>query len=140
MPSTFVINLDNGGIGAGIVLRTPCEVTIGSGAQVVNEAGSFKIEEFRAIALPDEPIFKQLEQLSNGDTVIINGGFITYGAGTHLSSVDQSSDSLNFDLFSRALSSSRVAISVSRLATISVRSLFSFLTLSNSFLALLKSP
>ena len=81
----FVINLDNGGIGAGIVLRTPCEVTIGSGAQVVNEAGSFKIEEFRAIALPDEPIFKQLEQLSNGDTVIINGGFITYGDGKDLS-------------------------------------------------------
>jgi len=77
----FVINLENGGIGAGIVLRTPCEVTIGSGAQVVNEAGSFKIEEFRAIALPDEPIFKQLEQLSNGDTVIINGGFITYVDG-----------------------------------------------------------
>ena len=81
----FVINLENGGIGAGIVLRTPCEVTIGSGAQVVNEAGSFKIEEFRAIALPDEPIFKQLEQLSNGDTVIINGGFITYGDGKDLS-------------------------------------------------------
>jgi len=81
----FVINLTNGGIGAGIVLRTPCEVTIGSGAQVVNEEGSFKIEEFRAIALPDEPIFKQLEQLSNGDTVIINGGFVTYGDGKDLS-------------------------------------------------------
>ena len=76
---SFVINLDNGG-GAGIVLRTPCEVTIGSGAQVVNEADPLKLR-FRAIALPDEPIFKQLEQLSNGDTVIINGGFITYGDG-----------------------------------------------------------
>ena len=80
----FVINLPNNEIGAGVVLTTPCGVTIGSGAMVVEEGARYKVEEFRAVATPDQPIFRQLEQLSLGDSVLINGSFITYDDGNDL--------------------------------------------------------
>lgn len=74
----FLIKNIKGEVGAGVVLDTPCGVTIGSGNQVVENPQINAAREFGITALPGELIFKQLEQLSYGDMVIINGGFLTY--------------------------------------------------------------
>ena len=59
---------------AGVIIGTPCDITMGSGRLINNIEGTKAV--FKQLAFPGTPIYTQLEDLSAGDAVLFNGSFL----------------------------------------------------------------
>lgn len=59
---------------AGVIIRTPCDITMGSGRLINNIEGTKAV--FKQLAFPKTPIYTQLADLSEGDPILFNGSLL----------------------------------------------------------------
>jgi len=59
---------------AGVIIRTPCDITMGSGRLTNNIEGTKAV--FKQLEFPKTPIYTQLEDLSAGDPILFNGSLL----------------------------------------------------------------